>query len=259
MSVPSRRERLRAETSREIMAIALQQMADAGPGSISLRGIARGMGMTPRAIYSYFPTRDDLITALISGIGTSLAEVLEAAVDAVPDTDPGGRLVAWGQGLREWALAHPQSFRLFYGHPVPGYQPPEDGPVDRTARRVCRGLTRLVADAWLDAHSGQVEQNSWSDLQPDYAAKIRQDLPDVPAGAAVLALRVWGRMHGWVALEVDGHITPVARNSAALHHAEMIDLVRSLGLPCLDPERPPTVRDTHTDHAIVERGDPLGR
>lgn len=76
-AVLSRRERLRAETSLEIETIALRQLAEEGPGAISLRGIAREMGMTPRAIYSYFPTRDDLITALISGIGASLAEALE--------------------------------------------------------------------------------------------------------------------------------------------------------------------------------------
>ncbi|WET76232.1 TetR/AcrR family transcriptional regulator [Amycolatopsis sp. QT-25] len=229
---PTRRDRLRAETSREIMAIALRQMADAGPGAISLRGIAREMGMTARAIYSYFPTRDDLITALISGIGASLAEALENATQAVPDTDPGGRLVAWGQGLRKWALAHPEGFRLFYGHPVPGYQPPEDGPVDRTARRVCRQLTQLVAAAWLNGRNGQVDESSWSDLHPEYVAKIQEDLPDVPPAAAALALRVWGRMHGLVALEIDGHIHPVARNPGALHHAEMLDLVRSLGPAC---------------------------
>ncbi|MFD8966621.1 TetR/AcrR family transcriptional regulator [Streptomyces sp. NPDC059568] len=229
-AVMSRRERLRAETSREIKTIALRQMADGGPGAISLRGIAREMGMTPRAIYSYFPTRDDLITALISGIASSLAEAVETASNAVPDTDPGGRLLAWGQALREWALAHPESFRLFYGHPVPGYRPPEDGPVDRTARRVCRDLTRLVAAAWPHARHHQPEDTSWSDLHPEYVAKIRADLPDVPPAAAALALRVWGRMHGLVALEIDGHIHPVAGNPAALHRAEMLDLVRSLGL-----------------------------
>lgn len=229
-AVMSRRERLRAETSREIKDIALRQMADEGPGAISLRGIAREMGMTARAIYSYFPTRDDLITALISGIAASLAEAVESASNAVPDTDPGGRLMAWGQALREWALAHPESFRLFYGHPVPGYQPPEDGPVDRTARRVCRDLTRLVAAAWPHARHHQPEDTSWSDLHPDYVAKIQEDLPDVPPAAAALALRVWGRMHGLVALEIDGHIHPVAGNPAALHRAEMLDLVRSLGL-----------------------------
>ncbi|WP_020576413.1 TetR/AcrR family transcriptional regulator [Actinopolymorpha alba] len=228
--VLSRRERLRAETSREIKSIALRQMADGGPGAISLRGIAREMGMTARAIYSYFPTRDDLITALITGIAASLAESLQTASNAVSDTDPGGRLLAWGQALREWALAHPESFRLFYGHPIPGYQPPEDGPVDQTARRVCRELTRLVTAAWPQARQLQPEDTSWSDLHPDYVAKIQADLPDVPPAAAALALRVWGRMHGLVALEIDGHIHPVARNPAALHRAEMLDLIRSLGL-----------------------------
>jgi AcrR family transcriptional regulator len=226
----SRRERLRVETSREIKAIALRQMAEGGPGAISLRGIAREMGMTARAIYSYFPTRDDLITALISEIAASLADALESASNAVPNTDPGGRLMAWGRALREWALAHPESFRLFYGHPVPGYQPPEDGPVDQTARRVCRELTRLVATAWPHARHHQPEDTSWSDLHPDYVAKIQEDLPDVPPAAAALALRVWGRMHGLVTLEIDGHIRPVTGNPAALHRAEMLDLVRSLGL-----------------------------
>ncbi|WP_228079541.1 TetR/AcrR family transcriptional regulator [Streptomyces profundus] len=228
--VPSRRERLRAETSREIKAIALRQLADGGPGAISLRGIAREMRMTPRAIYSYFPTRDDLITALISGIADSLAEALTGAGRAVPASDPAGRLMAWGGALREWALAHPESFRLFYGHPVPGYQPPEDGPVEMTARRVCRDLTGLVAAAWPKARHLQPEDTDWSDLHPDYVAKIRADLPEVPPAAAALALRVWGRMHGLVALEIDGHIHPVAANPAALHRAEMLDLVRSLGL-----------------------------
>ncbi|GAB2900944.1 hypothetical protein GCM10022245_40270 [Streptomyces mayteni] len=226
----SRRERLRIETTREIRAIALKQMAEGGPGAISLRGIAREMGMTARAIYSYFPARDDLITALISHIAASLAEAVETASNAVPESDPGGRLLAWGQALREWALAHPESFRLFYGHPVPGYQPPENGPVDQTARRVCRELTSLVAAAWPHARHHQPEDTSWSDLHPDYVAKIRRDLPDVPPAAAALALRVWGRMHGLVALEIDGHIHPVAGNPAALHRAEMLDLVRSLGL-----------------------------
>ncbi|WP_029256944.1 TetR/AcrR family transcriptional regulator [Rhodococcus erythropolis] len=226
----SRRERIRIEATQEIMTIALQQLAEGGAGAISLRGIAREMGMTARAIYSYFPTRDDLITAVISGIAASLGEALETGINAVPHTDPGGRLMAWGQALREWALAHPESFRLFYGLPIPGYQPPDNGPVDQTARRVCRELTRLVAIAWPRVRHQQPEDTSWSDLHPEFVAKIQADLPDVPPAAAALALRVWGRIHGLVALEVDGHIHPVAGNPAALHRADMLDLVRTLGL-----------------------------
>lgn len=68
-------------------------------------------------------------------------------------------------------------------------------------------------------------------MHPDYVAKVREDIPEVTPAAAALALRVWGRIHGLVALEIDGHIHPVARHPAALHHAEMLDLVASLGLP----------------------------
>ncbi|GAA2691279.1 hypothetical protein GCM10010412_081390 [Nonomuraea recticatena] len=102
--------------------------------------------------------------------------------------------------------------------------------MDQTARRACRELTRLVAAAWPHARHHQPEDASWSDLHPDHVAKIQADLPNVPPAAAALALRVWGRMHGLVALEIDGHIHPVAGNPAALHRAEMLDLVRSLGL-----------------------------
>jgi AcrR family transcriptional regulator len=225
----SRRERLRAETSREIKAIALRQMADGGPGAISLRGIAREMRMTPRAIYSYFPTRDDLITALISEIAASLAEAVETASNAVPDTD---RRQADGLGPSPEGMGagSPGELPALLRPPHPRLPAPEDGPVDRTARRVCRDLTRLVATAWPHARHHQPEDTSWSDLHPDYVAKIQADLPDVPPAAAALALRVWGRMHGLVALEIDGHIHPVAGNPAALHRAEMLDLVRSLGL-----------------------------
>ena len=79
----SRRERLRAETTEEIKAIALKLMASGGPDAIALRAIAREMGMTAGAIYGYFPTRDDLVTTLINDVYTSLVEKAEAARDAL--------------------------------------------------------------------------------------------------------------------------------------------------------------------------------
>ncbi|QIS12048.1 TetR/AcrR family transcriptional regulator [Nocardia arthritidis] len=81
---PTRRERLREQTSREIMSIALRQLVADGAGGISLRGIAREMGMTARAIYTYFATRDELITALTDEMTTSLADTLERARDTAP-------------------------------------------------------------------------------------------------------------------------------------------------------------------------------
>lgn len=224
-----RRERLRAEATREIMTIALAQMAADGPGAISLRGIARDMGMTARAIYSYYPTRDELITALIKDVSESLAAALEDARDVVSPADPAGRLLAWGRALRQWALSEPQGFRLVYGDPVPGYRPPPEGPAEQAARRICAGLNELVAHATNPAAIASVDnETGWSAFPDRYLARVRTDVPGLSPAVAALAVRVWGRMHGLVTLEVHGHLGAVYTDPAALYEAELRDLVRAV-------------------------------
>lgn len=243
----SRRERLRAEATGQILEIALRQLTTEGPGAISLRGIAREMGMTPRAIYSYFATRDDLVTALIGQMSSALADALEAARDAAP-ADPEQRLLAWGQALRTWALANPQGFHLVYGDPIPGYQPPAgSGPLAEAALRICGGLNRLVAEASADLRrpaTGDEEQQvaDWSGFPPAYRERVRAEVPDLTPAVAARALRVWGRLHGLVTLEIHGHLGPVYTDPAALYRAETLDLVRDLG-PAAGPApvAPPAV------------------
>ncbi len=148
-------------------------MAAGGTDAISLRAIAREMGMTAGAIYSYYATRDDLITTLIGDLYTELVDAAEVARDALPADDPGGRIVAWAQTVREWALANPEGFRLIYGDPVPGYRPPEDGPAREAEHRACTGLTGLVAAAWPEAssHAGGGDYD-WSDFDPGLVGDV---------------------------------------------------------------------------------------
>lgn len=228
----SRRERLRAETTEEITATALALLAEGGPDAVTLRAIAREMGMTAGAIYGYFPTRDDLITRLITDVYTSLVDAVEAARDTRPPEDPGGRIIAWARAFREWSVAHPAGFRLVYGDPVPGYRPPAGGPAAEPEHRACAGITQLVAAAWTRAAPHQPGAE-WSDFTPELVDEVRRDFPDLPPAAVALALRVWGRMHGLVALEVYGHLRGQTTDPAKLYEAEMRDLVRSLGW---DPE-----------------------
>ncbi|MEW9529653.1 TetR/AcrR family transcriptional regulator [Microbispora sp. NPDC049125] len=229
--VPGRRARLRAQTTAEIKNVALKLMADGGADAISLRAIAREMGMSGSAIYSYFETRDALITTLINDVYTSLMDQVETARDACRPDDAANRILAWGQAVREWALANPQGFRLIYGDPVAGYQAPESGPAPEAAKRACLGLTGLVAAAWSHAQSLQAgSDHQWSDFAPTLVATVRDAFPDLPAAALALALRVWGRMQGLIVLEIYGHLGPQTREPAKLYHAEMIDLIRSLGL-----------------------------
>ncbi|WFB08978.1 TetR/AcrR family transcriptional regulator [Streptomyces sp. LX-29] len=228
---PSRRERLRAETSREIKTIALKLMAEGGPDAITLRAIAREMGMTAGAIYGYYATRDDLVSTLIADVYTSLVQAVESARDALPPDDAAGRLLAWATAFRAWSLANPEGFRLIYGDPVPGYQRPEGGAAAEAAHRACLGLTGLVAGAWPHARSRHADTDfDWDDFDPDLVAVVRAAHPELPPAAVALALRVWGRMHGLVALEVYGHLRPQTPRTATLYEAELRDLTHSLGL-----------------------------
>jgi len=230
-STQSRRARLRVQTAQEIKTTALDLMAKGGPDAITLRAIAREMGMTANAIYGYYATRDELVTTLIADLYTSFVDGAEAARDTRPAKDAAGRILAWAEAFRQWALANPAGFRLVYGDPVPGYQAPPEGAAAEAEQRACMGLTGLVAGAWPSAERTQThEEYQWSDFDPGLVATIRDQFPDLPPAAVALALRVWGRLHGLVSLEIYGHLRNQTVEPGKVYRSEICDLIRSLGL-----------------------------
>jgi len=90
-----------------VVAAAWRQIAEHGAGSVTLRGVAREVGVTAPAVYRYFSSRDDLLTRLVIDAFTLFGDAQIAARDAVPAEDPVGRLLAMGRAYREWALNHP--------------------------------------------------------------------------------------------------------------------------------------------------------
>ncbi|WBO68263.1 TetR/AcrR family transcriptional regulator [Streptomyces camelliae] len=227
-----RRERLRTETTAEIKSVAMGLMAAGGPDAITLRAIAREMGMTANAIYGYFATRDDLVTTLVHDVYTALADTVDAAWEAASQQDAGSRIQAWATAFRDWALANPQGFRLIYGDPVPGYQAPAGGPAPDAARRVCTGLTALAAAAW--PHAGRLYEDgdfTWSDFDAGLLDKVRPAFPELPPAAVALALRIWGHLHGLVSLEIYGHLHTQTKRPDKLFQQELAQLVRNLGVP----------------------------
>jgi AcrR family transcriptional regulator len=227
----ARRERLRAETTAEIKQVALALMASGGPDAITLRAIAREMGMTANAIYGYFATRDELVTALIHDVYTALADAVDTAWESTSGEDPGTRIRRWAHAFRSWVLANPQGFRLIYGDPVPGYRAPEGGAAPDAAHRVCTGLAGLAASAW--PHVGHLDAGSgfqWSDFDPGLLDKVRAAFPDLPPAGVALALRIWGHLHGLVSLEVYGHLRTQTLSPDKLFHEELTQLLRALAI-----------------------------
>src|SRR5689334_6273551 len=130
MSAAGVRARVRAEMTEEIKTVARRHLASEG-ANLSLRAVARDLGMASSAVYRYFASRDELLTALIIDAYDAVGAAAERAVRDVPGHTE--KLVAVGLAVREWALAEPHQWALIYGSPVPGYQAPPDtiGPATR--------------------------------------------------------------------------------------------------------------------------------
>src|SRR3984957_2155617 len=141
---PTARQRARAEISGEIKDEARRQLATTG-AQLSLRAVARELGMVSSAVYRYFPSRDDLLTALIIDAYDAVGTAAETAEAAVRRTELTKRWLATARAVREWALVNPQEYALIFGSPVPGYRAPVDT-IDPAAR-IPLLLLRILDDA----------------------------------------------------------------------------------------------------------------
>jgi len=222
----------RSDMTAQIKAAARQQMALHGTAGISLRGIARELGITAPAIYNYFPRLDDLITALIVDAFTALAEAIEAAEAGTPGETCGPKILAMCLAYRQWAVEHPVDFQLIYGNPIPGYAAPAEITVP-LARRPFDGLFRLFLKGY---QSGElVVPAEYEPVPASIRAHFAEWLPTAgyafPAPLLCLLMSGWARIHGMVMLELFEHIGPVVGDPAAYFRYEIVALLQLLGMP----------------------------
>jgi AcrR family transcriptional regulator len=208
------RERVRQELTREILEAGRRQLATVGPVELSLRAVAREVGLASSAVYRYFASRDELLTALIVEAYDELGDAVERAEAAVPRADHGARWAAVCTAARAWGLAHPHEFALVYGTPVPGYVAPRS--TVPAATRLPRLLVALLRDAVAAGRPAPVTPagvpaGAYGDLLEIMG-------PDVPADRAVLGMEGWTWLVGRVGFELHGHLVGVvdpARADAA--------------------------------------------
>ncbi len=195
------RARARAELTAEIVAAAGEELAEVGPAALSLRSVARRLGMVPSALYRYFPSRDSLLTALIIEAYEAVGSVAAAAAtEAGPASMD--RWLAVCARVRAWAGQHPQQWALIYGSPVPGYAAPEATVgAALLITEVVAGLVRETPEARppeaVFAPAAHLE---------DVIDPLRETLlPGRTAETAVAALMAWTSLIGTVSLELFGH------------------------------------------------------
>jgi AcrR family transcriptional regulator len=195
----SRRERIRAETLREIREIGARQVDEGGPAALSLNAIAKEMGMSGPALYRYFASRDELLAALIVDGYTELTRAVEAA-----DRDLG----AVAHAYRGWALAHPRRYGMLFGERPEGFRDPDE------AIAAIQGAMNVVVGI-LASRDAPAAPDALAPALAGWAAR-REGLDGVPAGVLRQGVRFWTRIHGIVSLELAGVFRDMGLDAGAL-------------------------------------------
>lgn len=234
------RARARAELVREITDAARAQLAEVGAAALSVRSVTRALGMAPSAVYRYFPSRDALLTALITDAYVGLGDAVAAAEARVARADLLGRWLAVHRAVRSWALARPHEYALIYGSPVPGYVAPQDTVVPAT--RVALLLARVAVDAWLAGHRAAPGPAVPDALRADGRALVaaalapypdaqRPDLDAVDPRVALAVVDGWTELFGCVGFELFGHYHRVFEARAAHLDAVARRTAAAAGIP----------------------------
>jgi AcrR family transcriptional regulator len=206
----------------EIKAVARRHLETDG-ANLSLRAVARDMGMVSSAVYRYFASRDELLTALILDAYNDLGATVEAADAAVTDrADLRGRWLAAARAVRGWALAKPAEYALLFGSPVPGYAAPQD--TIAAAARTSLVLIQILADghaAGVLTTGGTGQVRLVSAVRADLAAVATQIAPGLPEELLLLGMTGWLELFGTVSFELFGQLNNVIEARAQFFDQQM--------------------------------------
>jgi AcrR family transcriptional regulator len=219
----SRREKQKQATYHEIIRTARCQIAEVGAANLSLRAVAREMGLTAPALYRYFDDRDALVTALIALGYESLTTRLNAAREVLPVDAHADRLMQIGLAYRLWGLENPELSALIFGTPIPGYQTPPEAttPLAQSALGVLVDV--LANGAWSGVF--QLPENN-SPLHPDLI-EAQSELAALRS-ATHMALRLWGLVHGLTSLEIFNHFDMLLADAESLYVNALQDVIQSI-------------------------------
>ena len=241
----SRRDRLRAATIEEIIQTARRLLVASGPEAVSLRAIAREMGMTAPGLYRYFDSHEELLRHVCASIFTELGEDIHQAIQAAA-LPPGGperptqgpatvkltvKMVAACREFRRWALNHQAEFALLFGVPLPGLDDGRYDIADECAMAFAGTFFTLFLELWRAVPFPVPAADQIDPGLRDQLSRYRDTLgADIPVGAVLTFLRCWTVLYGAVAMEVFGHLRFALEDPAAMFEITLGDLA---SLVCL--------------------------
>lgn len=225
-AVQGARARARVEVSAAIKDEARRQLVEHGAAKLSLRAVSRELGMASSALYRYFSSRDDLLTALIVESYDAIGEAAEAALDDERTAGrPLERWVALCVNVRSWALEHTHEYALIYGSPVPGYSAPRT--TVAPASRVALALVAVLREAEA---AGALDVPPLPEELAAEARRIAQEFtPDLPSPVVAALVGAWAQLFGAISFEVFGQFHGVVEDRETFFRHTAAQLAHQVG------------------------------
>lgn len=227
------RTQAREDTRARIVAAAREQLTR--DGTVSLRAVARDLGMTAPALYRYAASHEDLVVMVALSIDADVTRRLEAAAAVHPEDDPLARLIAGAVEFRTWALTERKEFALVFTNLDVSCA--EELQADVETGLFFSALLFEVAVRY------RVPVPALADLDPELAAIMADplvpadlsSLPDELRGLVWVLEQAWAALYGTVTLEVFGHVDPRLVEQGHLFRAMIAQQIQQLAL---DDEAP---------------------
>lgn len=249
------RQRVRLSTIEEIKTVARAQVLAEGVGGLSLRAVAREIGLPPSGIYRFFSSREELVTALRAAAYDAAAQALHDALESAgKPSDHVTRWLSVQDAYRSWGIRNATDFALVFGlpadvqpggpsesdaasEPVEGEDAREPDPTiaaaERFAFELFRPFTEMLEDGTIDLSRATIQ--TAASVTGRFAAFVEETGQLSPHAVAV-ALGAWAGLHGWVSLEAFGHLSSLVADSDQLFKAHALGLLGAIGCdPALLP------------------------
>ena len=207
----------------EIKTVAWKQIAEDGAANLSLRRIARAVGIAAPSVYHYYGSRDELVTALILDAFYSLGKTLEDSIAS--SNDHAARLTNLGLAYRQWAVSQPQRYQLIFGTPIPGYVAPEE----LTLPAATAGFVPLISMLQAAYTAGRLRVERLAPLSSKLKSmleKWRKSQAGFDIEVLYMGLVFWSRAHGLMMFEINGQYPSFITDAGEVYAREMNQIVQ---------------------------------
>jgi AcrR family transcriptional regulator len=237
VQAPRRRDRVRAATTAEIKQTARRILVAEGPGAVSLRAIAREMGMTAPALYRYFGSHEELIKHVTADIFTELADNIRSAIasaDAASGGDMTAKVLAACWKFRRWSLSHPREFGLIFATQLPGPHVQHDEIIAESGGQFGNTFFTLMLELYRKqpfpvAPDDQIDPGLREQLER-YRDGLGELAAGLPLGLLLVFLRCWVRLYGIVSLEVFGQLSFALDDARPMFELMLAEILPMVGL-----------------------------